>query len=199
MTTVELIRSQLATILLVLIHPGPAHRDNFLSYGLLCAITGDLLPVERREPTDDELADPAVWCLDVGMKHDEDVHNFDHHQYRGGLCTLHLLAKFFRIYDDLQRLSWFNITNTIDTMGPFATAKEAGWGSFPFELMSPVVSAMFHLMEDGPSSIKWKGIAMITMQEALLSAARLVERLAWLEDNVSVETINNVRGIIVPS
>ena len=47
----------------ILTHPGSAHKDDFLACCLLVARHG--VPVWRRDPTDEDLADPRIVVVDV--------------------------------------------------------------------------------------------------------------------------------------
>ena len=85
----------------IVTHPGGAHKDDFLACSLLAHLHG--VPIERRDPTDDELADVATCVVDVGGVHDAATNNFDHHQFPRDappLCALSLVLKDLGIYED---------------------------------------------------------------------------------------------------
>ena len=62
----------------ILTHPGGAHKDEFLACSVLLALHP--VPLVRREPTPEDLANPAICVVDVGHQHEPALHNFDHHQ-----------------------------------------------------------------------------------------------------------------------
>jgi len=113
------------TIKLIVTHPGGAHKDDFLACSLLAHLHG--VPIERREPTDDDLADMATCVVDVGGVHDATKNNFDHHQFPRDappLCALSLVLKDLGIYEDaLAFCAWLRPAEWLDTLGPNETAK----------------------------------------------------------------------------
>ena len=76
----------------ILTHPGGAHKDEFLACCVL-AFQHDV-PIVRREPSDDDLADTGVIVVDVGHEHEPERNNFDHHQFpkdSDPVCALSLV------------------------------------------------------------------------------------------------------------
>jgi len=59
------------TIRLIVTHPGSAHKDDFLACSLLAHLHG--VPIHRREPTDQDLADATTCVVDVGGSHDAEL------------------------------------------------------------------------------------------------------------------------------
>ena len=100
--------------------------DDLLSVGLVLALDEEVTEVERRDPSEQELADPEVWVLDVGFSSDAELLNFDHHQFPKGEreCCFSLLAKHFKLDADLKHIGWYNALVTMDALGPQAAAKE---------------------------------------------------------------------------
>ena len=96
---------------LIVTHPGSAHKDDFLA----CCILAHLhsVPIERRDPTEDDLADGEVAVVDVGGSHEPANNNFDHHQFpkdHPPLCALSLVLQHIGLYDDaLMFLSLIHI------------------------------------------------------------------------------------------
>ena len=79
----------------ILTHPGSAHKDEFLACCVLLA--EHPVPIERREPLPNDLADPAVAVVDVGHRHEPALNNFDHHQLAKDhppTCSLSLFPFF---------------------------------------------------------------------------------------------------------
>ena len=113
------------TIQLIVTHPGGAHKDDFLACCLLAHLHG--VPIERREPTDEDLANAATCVVDVGEVHDAALNNFDHHQFPRDappLCALSLVLQDLGLYEDaLSFCAWLRPAEWLDTLGPNETAK----------------------------------------------------------------------------
>ncbi|TWT65149.1 MYG1 family protein [Allorhodopirellula solitaria] len=116
------------TMQLIVTHPGSAHKDDFLACSLLAHLHG--VPIERREPTDEDLANPLVCVVDVGGSHDPQQSNFDHHQFPRDappLCALSLVLQNMGLYEDaLSFCAWLRPAEWLDTLGPNETAKLMG-------------------------------------------------------------------------
>ncbi|MGB7325888.1 MAG: MYG1 family protein [Rubripirellula sp.] len=116
------------TMQLIVTHPGGAHKDDFLACSLLAHLHG--VPIQRREPTDADLADPSICVVDVGGDHDPDLNNFDHHQFPRDappLCALSLVLQSMGLYEDaLSFCAWLRPAEWLDTLGPNQAAKLMG-------------------------------------------------------------------------
>ena len=116
------------TIQLIVTHPGGAHKDDFLACSLLAHLHG--VPIQRREPTDDDLVNPSICVVDVGGVHDLQRNNFDHHQFARDappLCALSLVLQSMGLYEDaLSFCAWLRPAEWLDTLGPNETAKLMG-------------------------------------------------------------------------
>ena len=129
------------TIKLIVTHPGGAHKDDFLACCLLAHLHS--VPIQRREPTDEDLADVATCVVDVGGVHDAELNNFDHHQFPRDappLCALSLVLQNMGLYEDaLSFCAWLRPAEWFDTLGPNETAKLMGVPRAAFsELNSPI-------------------------------------------------------------
>ena len=108
--------------------------------------------IERREPTEDELANPNVLVLDVGGRYEPEEGDFDHHQLPAGTkeSAMSLFAASIGLpnggfngaekyvagsavypVDSLasfleDAFPWFRTRVALDACGPFAVAKENG-------------------------------------------------------------------------
>ncbi|MFM2168652.1 MAG: hypothetical protein RIS79_3023 [Verrucomicrobiota bacterium] len=113
---------------LILTHPGGAHKDEVLACALLAAV--HRVPIVRREPTVDDLSDPAVVVVDVGGEHAPERGNFDHHQFptdHPPVCALSLVLQHLGIYEDARQFcEWLEPAEWFDTRGPNVTAKWLG-------------------------------------------------------------------------
>jgi uncharacterized UPF0160 family protein len=63
----------------IITHPGVFHADDAFAVAILFTLVGKL-PVERRDPTPEELDDPTVIVVDVGGRFDVRTMCYDHHQ-----------------------------------------------------------------------------------------------------------------------
>ncbi|MCO4747919.1 MAG: MYG1 family protein [Proteobacteria bacterium] len=112
----------------IVTHPGGAHKDDVLAVCILIALHG--ARVFRRDPTPDELADPAVAIVDVGGSHDAALSNFDHHHFpreHEPTCALSLLLMHLELYDDaLKFCDWLEPAEWFDSRGPKRTAEWLG-------------------------------------------------------------------------
>lgn len=113
---------------LILTHPGGAHKDELLACCLLSAV--HRVPIVRREPTPEDLADPTIAVVDVGGEHAPERHNFDHHQFPADhppICALSLVLQHLGVYEDARQFcDWLEPAEWFDTRGPNVTAKWLG-------------------------------------------------------------------------
>src|SRR3954463_5326670 len=109
----------------ILTHPGSAHKDEFLACCVLLATAP--CPVVRREPTEADLADPAIAVVDVGHRHEPALNNFDHHQLptdAAPTCALSLVLHHLGLYTDARAFcDWLEPAEWFDCRGPNTTAK----------------------------------------------------------------------------
>ena len=125
----------------ILTHPGGSHKDEFLACCLLAAV--HRVPIIRREPTAEDLADFSTAVVDVGGEHEPARGNFDHHQFpkdHPPLCALSLVLQDLGVYEDAREFcDWLEPAEWFDTRGPIETAK---WLGLPrevlFKLNSPI-------------------------------------------------------------
>lgn len=115
---------------LILTHPGGSHKDEFLASCLMLA--GHAVPIVRREPTAEDLADPAIAVLDVGGEHVPERGNFDHHQFSKDhppLCALSLVLQDLGVYEDARAFcDWLEPAEWLDTRGAMETSRWLGIG-----------------------------------------------------------------------
>jgi hypothetical protein len=114
----------------ILTHPGGSHKDEFLACCLLVA--GNAVPIVRREPTDEDLADPLTAVVDVGHEHAPERGNFDHHQFSKDhppTCSLSLVLQHLGVYEDARTFcDWLEPAEWFDTRGPVETSRWLGIG-----------------------------------------------------------------------
>lgn len=112
----------------ILTHPGGAHKDDLLAVCVLIAEHG--AKVVRREPTREEIDDPAVAVVDVGGLHDPARMSFDHHHFpreHAPTCALSLVLQHLGLYEDaLHFCDWLQTAEWFDSRGPKKTAEWLG-------------------------------------------------------------------------
>ena len=125
----------------IVVHPGGAHKDDFLACALL--IAEHEVAIFRREPSEQDLSDASIVVVDVGLEWDESKMNFDHHQFPRDaepLCALSLVLKYLGIYEETRKFcDWLEVAEYIDTRGPNDTAK---WLGVERETMSKLNSPL---------------------------------------------------------
>ena len=125
----------------IVVHPGGAHKDDFLACALLIAEYE--VAIFRREPSEQDLSDASIVVVDVGLEWDESKMNFDHHQFPRDaepLCALSLVLKHLGIYEETRKFcDWLEVAEYIDTRGPNDTAK---WLGVEREAMSKLNSPL---------------------------------------------------------
>jgi len=141
----------------IVVHSGQTHADDLLSIGFAVALLGHPVPVYRRDPTPEEMADPATLVLDVGGRLEPELSNFDHHQLSRDAAPACALSLFLAHVapEQLQNLrrfcSWFNSMELLDSKGPTAWAKEHAVEKFPFDLTSGIERGLKQLIENAPA------------------------------------------------
>jgi hypothetical protein len=196
----------------IVTHPGMAHRDEFMAIALLLGspVGKDFSSVARREPTPEEMSDPNVWVVDIGMEDDPAKHNFDHHQYEPakGICAMSLVSSQLGINAALkQAFGWFRLTELMDTQGPGGVAREVGcdpntvlqlWSSpiehFMLERFSN--SAMISKFHEGlvDEFLQLRHIGTMIW----LYIDKLKERMSYLRGNVQVVGGAGLQGMYLP-
>jgi hypothetical protein len=202
----------MSTIAYTVIHAGAAHRDEMLALGLAvhAGLIGEGSEVFRRDPLDEELDSSEVLVLDVGMRHEPELHNYDHHQLERGTveCALSLLAKSCKFegisYDELfGERSWYQATKILDSQGPYVLAKSVGLDKLPTELMSPVEDAVLRAMEECSGEVPLPGwllaLCGATITNKVIGAVKLREGIKFLEDEAVLVPVQDFHLVMVPS
>ena len=125
----------------ILTHPGGAHKDEFLACSVLLALHP--VPVVRREPTPEDLANPSICVVDVGHAHEPERNNFDHHQLpkdHPPTCSLSLVLQHLDLYEDARQFcDWLEPAEWFDCRGLVATGQWLGVSSETLvKLNSPI-------------------------------------------------------------
>ena len=183
------------TIKLIVTHPGGAHKDDFLACSLLAHLHG--VPIQRRDPTDQDLADSSTCVVDIGGAHDPELNNFDHHQFPRDsppLCALSLVLQSMGLYEDaLSFCAWLRPAEWLDTLGPNETAKLMGVPRTALgELNSPVDITLLNRFaghtELGPESPIYKVMCMVG-EDIVNYLQSLRERLDYLKEHAQYWTM----------
>ena len=189
----------------IVVHPGGAHKDDFLACALLMAEHG--VPVFRRDPSAEDLADPGTAVIDVGGEWDETKMNFDHHQFPRDaepLCALSLVLKHLGVYEETRKFcDWLEVAEYIDTRGPVDTAQ---WLGVEREAMSKLNSPLDITLlrrfaaarEHRPGQPIYEVMKMVG--EDLLSFVRgMKERLGFIAEHSEVwELAEGVKVLFLP-
>ena len=171
----------------IVTHPGSAHKDDFLACCLL--ISRHVVPVSRRDPSEEDLADPEIAVVDVGGEHDPEKGNFDHHQFPADhdpVCALSLVLQDLGLYDDARKFcEWLEPAEWFDTRGPFQTAKWMGVERGVMnKLNSPVDITLLRRFaqkrELGPGDPVWEVMRMVG-EDLVMFLRTLRERVDFKE------------------
>lgn len=100
----------------IVVHPGNAHGDDFFA---CCVLASKFCaPIERREPTQDDLDDPDILVLDVGGRYEPEKLNFDHHQDLTIPCSFVLVLQWLGLHEKFQRAyRWYENVDFRDRRG----------------------------------------------------------------------------------
>ena len=183
------------TIQTIVTHPGGAHKDDFLACSILAHLHG--AAIQRREPTDEDLANAAICVVDVGGVHDAELNNFDHHQFPRNsppLCALSLVLQDMGLYEDaLSFCAWLRPAEWLDTLGPDETAKLMGIPRQAFsDLNSPIDVTLLNRFaghtELAPNDVIYQVMCMIG-EDIVKYVRSLRQRLNFLKQHSQWWTI----------
>lgn len=184
----------------IVVHPGGVHLDEILSVGLICRAHG-VMPVHRREPTEEELASPDVWVVDVGKRHEPDQLNFDHHQFERDAapeCALSLVAKRFGLHELFSARPWYAAQVMIDSKGAFEFAKTLGMSQgIPAPLLSPLDIALHQLWGAGGEGAVDREVVQVAtrLAEGLVDEAESFAQ--ELEECRVLTSVRRIQGVPV--
>jgi len=185
----------------IVTHPGGAHKDDFLACSLM--IAKYRVPVFRREPTPEDLADSKVCVIDVGGEYNDVNMNFDHHQFprdHEPACALTLVLKHLHMYEDACMFcDWLETTEWMDTRGPVDTAK---WLEVSRDAMaklnSPIDMTVIRRFaaskEYHHGNVIWELMAMIG-DDMMRFISSMREKLDFLKQHVEFWTISEETGV----
>lgn len=189
---------------LILTHPGGAHKDELLACALLMAV--HRVPVVRREPTPEDLADPATAVVDVGGEHAPERHNFDHHQFPADhppVCALSLVLQHLGVYEDAREFcDWLEPAEWFDTRGPNVTAKWLGVDRDTMnKLNSPIDVTVLRRFAKAkrlePGEPLWEILGYIG-QDLLDYLRELRSRLDFIAQNAEIWKVGDHEVLFLP-
>lgn len=183
------------TIQLIVTHPGGAHKDDFLACCFLAHLHG--VPIQRRDPADEDLADPSICVVDVGGAHDPELNNFDHHQFPRDappLCALSLVLQSLGLYEDaLAFCAWLRPAEWLDTLGPNKTSElmeipRAALGALNSPIDITLLNRFAGLIELTPDAALYQVMCMVG-EDNIRYLRSLRERLDYLKQHGQYWTI----------
>lgn len=142
----------------IVTHPGTAHIDDLMSVCVALAVW-PINVVERRQPTVDEIEDPEVLVLDIGLLHDPERMCFDHHQYHKTAeaeCALSLLAKSItwdgvNVHEAFSIAKWYESMKILDAKGIADLAQHLNINIQSIHATkSPLIGAMLYEFQKHP-------------------------------------------------
>ena len=184
----------------ILTHPGGAHKDEFLACAVL--LTQAPVAIQRREPTEADLADTSIAVLDVGGEHAAERNNFDHHQFPRDMmptCALSLVLQHLGLYQDAREFcSWLEVAEWFDCRGPNDTAEWLGMdretiGKLNSPLDITILRRFASQTEHKPGQPIWEIMRMIG-QDLVDYVTGLRTRLDFVAQHAEVWTLGPTDG-----
>ncbi len=189
---------------LILTHPGGSHKDELLACSLLAAV--HRVPIERREPTAADLANPATAVVDVGGEHAPERNNFDHHQFPADhppVCALTLVLQHLGVYEDARQFcDWLEPAEWFDTRGPNVTAQWLGVDRIAMnKLSSPIDITVLRRFAKAkrlePGEPLWEILSYIG-QDLLEYLRDLRSRLDFVAQNAEIWNVEDHEVLFLP-
>lgn len=194
----------------IVVHGGGAHADEVVS-AMLAIARVPITRIDRRDPTEEELKDPSVLVLDVGMRYEPGLNNFDHHQLgrdEEPECALSLFARHLMLNDQpahkmLLLTKWYEPLVRMDVTGPFQLSQHLGTTvDVVLGLQSPLSQGLVRLFESREVWTEGDPLFRILreMGAALLSFLdKMMERQKELTQHVHLVHVEGVPGLVLES
>lgn len=188
----------------IVTHPGGAHKDDFLACAVL--LTQAPVVIQRRDPTEADLADPTIAVLDIGHQHNPERHNFDHHQLPRDhvpTCALSLVLQHLGIYEDSREFcSWLEVAEWFDCRGPVDTAEWLGMdretlGKLNSPLDITILRRFASQTEHKPGEPIWEIMHMIG-QDLVDYVTSLRARLDFVAQHAEVWEFDHFKALFMP-
>jgi len=161
----------------IIIHPGPAHRDDVLAAACLKAHLG-AATIIRGNPVEEDLRNPDTYVIDCGREHNTMDHNFDHHQYPRDAepaCALSLLNEHYNW--GLEVFDWYEHSVILDARGPKVAAEHFGMtGKQTRNLISPIEETILQLVGNCTGALDTTLSSLLTViGESILNRAYTIQ------------------------
>jgi hypothetical protein len=109
---------------LIITHPGSAHFDEVTAIAFILAENINVqFRIQRREPRTDELDNPDIWVIDIGLKHEPAKRNFDHHQSLDCPASFVLVADYLGLTQTMSVMPWWQFKDSVDRIGPVKSSE----------------------------------------------------------------------------
>jgi hypothetical protein len=184
----------------IVVHPGNAHRDDFLAVSILLA-TLDEVEVHRCDPSPEDLADPGTYVVDVGMQYDPQLRNFDHHQDRSLPCAFHLVMQDLGFHEDAQAVfGWYPFMSMMDVRGPHKTAEHFGVDASVLLASSSPIDGYILSRFSKLQTLRRQDLLYQFMREMGRDMVGLIklkkERLERLKREAEIVSIKHVKAVV---
>jgi hypothetical protein len=188
----------------IVTHPGGAHKDDFLACAVL--LTQAPVTIQRRDPTEEDIADASIVVVDIGHQHDGTLHNFDHHQFPRDhvpTCALSLVLQHLGLYDDAREFcSWLEVAEWFDCRGPVDTATwlemdRETLGKLNSPLDITILRRFASQTEHKPGEPIWEIMRMIG-QDLVDYITKLRERLDFVDQHAEVWELDGFKALFMP-
>ena len=188
----------------IVTHPGGAHKDEFLACAVL--LTQAAVSIERRDPTEADLADASIAVLDIGNQHSPELNNFDHHQFdrvHRPTCALSLVLQHLGLYEDSREFcSWLEVAEWFDCRGPLDTAEWLGIDRETLsKLNSPLDITILRRFAERtvhkPGEPIWEILRMIG-QDLVDYITNRRQRINFIAQHAQVWQLNGFKALFMP-
>jgi len=61
-----------------------------------------------------ELDDLDIWVIDIGLRHEPEKHNFDHHQSLECPASFVLIAGYLGLLETMSVMPWWQFKDSVD-------------------------------------------------------------------------------------
>jgi hypothetical protein len=189
----------------IVTHGGRIHLDDFLSVALALQYLGrekvesGEIFIERRVPSEKELASSEVLVFDTGMLHEPEKMNFDHHALSVTGASFKLFLEALGVWERFTLAHvWAERAVVMDCLGPRSWAQKV---SIPeevlFQMLSPLEAAVFSSERDSFSSPVMLGLLDLVGKHCISMMTEMDDLLCELEKaRHDIVTPNGVHGFV---
>ena len=188
----------------IITHPGGAHKDDFLACCVL--LTQASVSIYRQDPSADDLKDPSIAVVDVGLQHASEINNYDHHQLpreQVPTCALSLVLKDLGFYEDARDFcDWLETSEWLDCRGPADTAKWLGTDpNVLAKLNSPIDITLLRRfasqLEHHQGEPLWEVMLMIG-QDLIEYIKGLRSRIDFISEHAEIWNFKTKKALFMP-